>query len=71
MAGLKRARAKGKVLGRPKFSNDDRDKLTAALRTGGSWHAVSKATTILYSTVKKHARALGYEPKQRVSASTS
>jgi DNA invertase Pin-like site-specific DNA recombinase len=69
-AGLERARAKGKVLGRPKFCNDDRDKLIAALRTGG-WHAVSKATRIPYSTVKKHARALGYEQRQRVSASTS
>jgi DNA invertase Pin-like site-specific DNA recombinase len=56
-AGLERARAKGKVLGRPKFSDGDREKLIAALGTGVSWHAVSK----------KHLRALGYEPKQRVS----
>ena len=69
-AGLERARAKGKVLGRPRFSDGDRDKLRAALNSGESWHAVSIATSIPYSTVKKHARALGYKPKQRVSAST-
>jgi DNA invertase Pin-like site-specific DNA recombinase len=63
-AGLERARAKGKVLGRPKFSNGDREKLIAALKSGDSWHAVSKATRIPYSTVKKHARALGYEPRR-------
>jgi DNA invertase Pin-like site-specific DNA recombinase len=62
-AGLERARAKGKVLGRPKFSDGNRDKLIAALRTGDSWHGVSKATKIPYSTVKKHLRALGYTPK--------
>src|SRR5215469_6783386 len=65
-AGLERARAKGKVLGRPKFSNDDREKLRKALETGGSWHAVSTKTRIPYSTVKKHARALGYKPRQRL-----
>jgi putative DNA-invertase from lambdoid prophage Rac len=64
-AGLERARAKGKVLGRPKFSNGNRDKLIAALATGDSWHAVSRRTQIPYSTVKKHARALGYEPRRR------
>jgi DNA invertase Pin-like site-specific DNA recombinase len=63
-AGLERARAKGKVLGRPKFSNGDRDKLIAALETGDSWHAVSRKTRIPYSTVKKHGRLLGYEPKR-------
>ena len=68
-AGLERARAKGKVLGRPRFSDGDRDKLLAALGTGDSWHAVSKATRIPYSTVKKHLRALGYEP-QRANAAT-
>src|ERR1700751_5351564 len=52
-ADLKRARARGKVLGRPKFSNGDRDKLIAALKTGDSWHAVSRKTRIPYSTVKK------------------
>jgi DNA invertase Pin-like site-specific DNA recombinase len=62
-AGLERARAKGKVLGRPRFSDGDRDKLIAALRTGDSWHAASRKTRIPYSTVKKHARALGYTPK--------
>jgi DNA invertase Pin-like site-specific DNA recombinase len=62
-AGLERARAEGKVLGRPRFSDGDRKKLIAALRAGNSWHAVSIATKIPYSTVKKHARALGYTPK--------
>jgi DNA invertase Pin-like site-specific DNA recombinase len=66
-AGLERARAKGKILGRPKFSEDDRNKLIAALDTGESWHAVSAKTRIPYSTVKKHARALGYEPRQRLA----
>jgi DNA invertase Pin-like site-specific DNA recombinase len=66
-AGLERARAMGKVLGRPKISDGDMDKLTAALKTGESWHAVSIATKIPYSTVKKHARALGYEPRQRIA----
>jgi hypothetical protein len=65
-AGLDRARANGKVLGRPKFSDDDRTKLIAALETGDSWHAVSAKTRIPYSTVKKYARALGYEPRQRL-----
>jgi DNA invertase Pin-like site-specific DNA recombinase len=63
-AGLERARAKGKVLGRPRFSDGDREKLIAALRAGDSWHAVSRKTRIPYSTVKKHARALGYEPRR-------
>jgi DNA invertase Pin-like site-specific DNA recombinase len=67
-AGLERARAKGKVLGRSKFS--DGDELVLALETGESWHKVSKVTKIPYSTVKKHARALGYEPKRRVTTST-
>ena len=67
-AGLERARARGKVLGRPKFSNGDRDKLIAALQTGDSWHAVSRKTRIPYSTVKKHARALGHEPKTVVAS---
>jgi len=65
-AGLERARANGKVLGRPKFSDDDQTKLIAALGTGESWHAVSAKTRIPYSTVKKHARALGYKPRQRL-----
>jgi DNA invertase Pin-like site-specific DNA recombinase len=63
-AGLERARAKGKVLGRPKISDRDRDKLVTALETGDSWHVVSRKTRIPYSTVKKHARALGYQPKR-------
>src|ERR1700726_4342137 len=35
-AGLERARARGKVLGRPRFSDGDRSKLVAALPTGDS-----------------------------------
>jgi DNA invertase Pin-like site-specific DNA recombinase len=65
-AGLERARAKGKVLGRPRFSNGDRDKLRIALDKGESWHAVSVKTRIPYATVKKHARAMGYKPAQRL-----
>jgi hypothetical protein len=41
-----RARANGKILGRPKFSDGGRDKLVAALDTGDSWHAVSAKTRI-------------------------
>jgi DNA invertase Pin-like site-specific DNA recombinase len=67
-AGLERARAKGMVLGRPKFSDGDRRKLRAALDLGESWHAVSVATKIPYSTVKKHARLLGYEPRRADAA---
>jgi DNA invertase Pin-like site-specific DNA recombinase len=65
-AGLERARAMGKRLGRPKFSDRDMERLQAALDTGASWHAVSRKTRIPYSTVKKHARALGYEPQQHL-----
>src|SRR5712672_3615509 len=68
-AGLERARAKGKILGRPKFS--DGDELVLALETGDSWHRVSKVTKIPYSTVKKHARVLGYKPRQRISTLTA
>jgi hypothetical protein len=59
----------GKVLRRPKFGDGDRENLRAALDGGKSWHAVSIATRIPYSTVKKHARALGYEPRRRVATS--
>jgi hypothetical protein len=59
----------GKVLGRPKFSDGGREKLRAALDGGKSWHAVSIETRIPYSTVTKHARALGYEPRRRVATS--
>ena len=61
-AGLERARAMGKAIGRPQFSDGDRQRLRAALGTGRSWHAVSLATKIPYSTVKKHAGAMGYRP---------
>jgi hypothetical protein len=56
--GLERARAMGTLLGWPKFSDGDRQKLRAALDTGSSWHAVSRATKIPYSTVKKHVRLM-------------
>jgi DNA invertase Pin-like site-specific DNA recombinase len=62
-AGLEPARAAGKHLGRPTFSDGDRQRLRAALDTGQSWHAVSVATKIPYSTVKKHARLMGYTPR--------
>jgi DNA invertase Pin-like site-specific DNA recombinase len=65
-AGLERARANGTILGRPKFSDGDRAKLRKALDTGESWHAVSKKTRIPYATVKKHARAMGYEPRRHL-----
>jgi DNA invertase Pin-like site-specific DNA recombinase len=65
-AGLERARANGKRLGRPRFSDGNQEKLRRALDTGESWHAVSITTKIPYSTVKKHARALGYKPGQRL-----
>jgi len=64
-AGLERARAKGKRLGRALFSPADREKLRLALDTGLSWHAVMRGTGIRYSTVKKHARLLGYAPRNR------
>jgi DNA invertase Pin-like site-specific DNA recombinase len=70
-AGVERARARGKVLGRPKFSHGDRDKLIAALQTGDSWHVVSRKTEIPYSTVKKHARTLGYQPPRRLPAAAA
>lgn len=60
-AGLERARAMGAWLGRPKFSDGDREKLRAALDRGDSWHAVSQATKSP-TAVKKHARAMGYRP---------
>jgi hypothetical protein len=38
-----------------------------ALDVGWSWHAVSAHLGIPYSTVKKHARLLGYAPRHRTS----
>jgi DNA invertase Pin-like site-specific DNA recombinase len=67
-AGLQRARANGKRLGRTPFSALDREKLRMVLEAGGTWHAASRATGIPYSTVKKHARALGYSPPTRGAA---
>jgi hypothetical protein len=40
----------------------DRERLRMALDVGWSWHAVSVRLGIPYSTVKKHARLLGYTP---------
>jgi DNA invertase Pin-like site-specific DNA recombinase len=68
-AGLERARASGKRLGRMPFSTRTREKLRMALNSGKTWHAASIATGIPYSTVKKHARALGYSPPERRRAS--
>jgi DNA invertase Pin-like site-specific DNA recombinase len=70
-AGLERARTNGKILGRPKFSDGDRAKLRMALDAGESWHAVSRKTRIPYTTVKKHARAMGYEPRQHLGETTA
>jgi DNA invertase Pin-like site-specific DNA recombinase len=70
-AGLERARARGKRLGRAPFSALNSEKLRMALDAGTSWHAASIATGIPYSTVKKHARALGYSPVDRRRASVS
>jgi len=64
-AGLERARAKGKRLGRKPFSRAQRKELRGALDAGANWHRVSRSTGIPYSTVKKHARALGYEAPGR------
>jgi putative DNA-invertase from lambdoid prophage Rac len=64
-AGLERARAKGKRLGRAPFSRANCEKLRMALNTGMSWHAASVAVHISYSTVRKHARLMGYEPPGR------
>lgn len=64
-AGLQRARGNGKRLGRAPFSALSCDKLRMALDAGATWHAASRATGIPYSTVKKHARSLGYSPRER------
>jgi DNA invertase Pin-like site-specific DNA recombinase len=64
-AGLQRARANGKRLDRTPFSAFSREKLRMVLDAGATWHAASRATGIPYSTVKKHARALGYSPPER------
>jgi Resolvase, N terminal domain len=68
-AGLERARASGKRLGRVPFSTRDREELRMVLDAGKTWHAASLATGIPYSTVKKHARTLGYSPPMRHRAS--
>ena len=64
-AGLQRARADGKRLGRTPFSALDRERLRVVLEAGKTWHAASLMTGIPYSTVKKHARVLGYLPPER------
>jgi DNA invertase Pin-like site-specific DNA recombinase len=66
-AGLERARANGKRIGRPPFSAADRERLGIALETGKPWHAVSQETGIPYTTVKKHARLMGYQPNRRTA----
>jgi DNA invertase Pin-like site-specific DNA recombinase len=62
-AGLERARAKGKRLGRAPFSAANREKLRMALDAGMNWHAASLATRLPYSTVRKHAKLMGYMPQ--------
>ena len=64
-AGLERAKARGKRLGRAPFSSANRTKLRMALDAGMSWHAASAETDVAYSTVRKHARLMGYEPPGR------
>jgi DNA invertase Pin-like site-specific DNA recombinase len=64
-AGLERARAKGKRLGRAPFSGANLQKLRMALEAGMTWHAASVAVRIPYSTVRKHARLMGYDPPGR------
>jgi DNA invertase Pin-like site-specific DNA recombinase len=63
--GLERARSRGKRLGRAPFSAANREKLRVVLDGGIRWHAASVATRIPYSTVRKHARLLGYTPRAR------
>jgi DNA invertase Pin-like site-specific DNA recombinase len=70
-AGLERARAKGKRLGRAPLSPAALEKLCMALDAGVSWHAASVATSIPYSTVKKHARLMGYEPHVQPKAAAA
>lgn len=65
-AGMRRARAKGKRFGRPSFSVEQRMKLQTALNTGANWLKVSRQTGIPYSTVKKYARQMEYEPPEWV-----
>jgi hypothetical protein len=50
----------GTLLGRPKFSDGDRQKLHTALDTSENWHAASMATKIPSGTVKKHAACDGW-----------
>src|ERR1700746_3414289 len=64
-AGLERSRARGKVLGRPKFDDGEREKVRKDLDAGDSCHTVSKKTRIPYATVKK---TMGYEPRRREPA---
>jgi DNA invertase Pin-like site-specific DNA recombinase len=52
-AGLQRARAKGKRLGRAPFSRASCEKLRMALDTGISWHAASIALKMPYSTARR------------------
>lgn len=67
-AVLERARANSKRIGRPAFSATDRERLGIALETGKPWHAVSQETGIPYTTVKKHARLMGYQPNRHTAS---
>jgi DNA invertase Pin-like site-specific DNA recombinase len=70
-AGLQRARANGKRLGRAPFSSADREKLRMVLDTGRSWRAASAETGLPYSTVKKHAKLMGYTPGTQLSSTAA
>ena len=62
-AGLQRARAMGKRLGRAPFSSTNSERLRMVLDGGCSWRAASIETGFPYSTVKKHAKLMGYTPQ--------
>ena len=55
-AGLDRARARGKRLGRAPLSAARREELRMVLDGGASWHAVCVQLGIPYGTTKKYAR---------------
>jgi hypothetical protein len=58
-----------KPLGR--IGDGDGSKLRSGLDTGESWHATCVVTKMPLSTVKKHARMLGYKPRRRVVAAVA
>jgi DNA invertase Pin-like site-specific DNA recombinase len=53
MAGLKRARANGKTLGRPKVDEDTEKAIRAALRAGMGMHAARRKHGVGMSTVQR------------------